>query len=138
MERNAVYGFGGEGGVGKGEITSIETVAAERAPGVKLVLTHRNAPKQGTGNHREAHPVLTGPVVSRYGEPVAFVVAETFEQARAAAFLVNVKYDRDKGHYALPQHLDMAPVPHQTDAAPAASEVGNFSDADASAPVQID
>jgi len=138
MQQDALYGFVVEASIAKGGIASIETLAAERAPGVKLVLTYRNAPKQGTGNHREAHPVLTGPVVSRYGEPVAFVVAETFEQARAAAFLVNVRYDRDGGHYALPQHLDQARVPHQTDGAPADSEVGNFSAAYASAPVQID
>jgi CO/xanthine dehydrogenase Mo-binding subunit len=40
-------------------------------------------------NHREAHPVLTGTEVTHYGQPVAFVVAESFEQARAAAYLVN-------------------------------------------------
>ena len=50
-------------------------------PGVVLVLTYLNAPEQGTGNHHVAHPVLVGPEVSYYGEPVAFVVAETFEQA---------------------------------------------------------
>lgn len=138
MQQNALYGFVVEASIAKGRIASIETMTAERSPGVKLVLTYRDAPKQGTGNHREAHPVLTGPVVSHYGEPVAFVVAETFEQARAAAYLVDVKYDREKGQYALPHHLDLARVPHQADGAPADSEVGNFSDAYADAPVQID
>lgn len=138
MQQDALYGFIVEASIAKGRIASIETLAAERSPGVKLVLTYRDAPKQGTGNHREAHPVLTGPAVSRYGEPVAFVVAETFEQARAAAFLVNVKYDRDRGHYALPDHLDLGRVPHQPDGAPADSELGSFSDAYANAPVQID
>ena len=60
------------------------------APGVVLVLTYRNAPEQGTGNHHVAHPVLTSPEVPYYGLPVAFVVAETFEEARAAAYLVRV------------------------------------------------
>lgn len=138
IQHNALYGFVVEAAIAKGRITSIETLEAERSPGVKLVLTYRNAPKQGNGNHREAHPVLTGPVVSRYGEPVALVVADTFEQARAAAFLVNLKYERERGSYALPQHLDLARVPHQTDGAPADSEVGHFSDAYAGAPVQID
>lgn len=138
MQQDALYGFIVEASIAKGRIASIETLAAERSPGVKLVLTYRDAPKQGTGNHREARPVLTGPAVSRYGEPVAFVVAETFEQARAAAFLVNVKYDRDRGHYALPDHLDLGRVPHQPDGAPADGELGSFSDAYANAPVQID
>lgn len=138
MQQNALYGFVVEASIAKGRIASIETLTAERSPGVKLVLTYRDAPKQGTGNHREAHPVLTGPVVSHYGEPVAFVVAETFEQARAAVYLVKVKYDREKGQHALPHHLALARVPHQPDGAPADSEVGNFSDAYADAPVQID
>src|SRR3954470_9205115 len=138
MQQNALYGFVVEASIAKGRIASIETLTAERSPGVKLVLTYRDAPKQGTGNHREAHPVLTGPVVSHYGEPIAFVVAETFEQARAAAYLVKVKYDREKGQHALPHHLALARVPHQPDGAPADSEVGNFSDAYADAPVQID
>src|SRR5258707_5966601 len=100
MQQNTLCGFVVEASIGKGRIKSIDTAAAERAPGVVLVLTHRNAPKQGTGNHREAHPVLTTPEVSYYGQPVAFVVAETFEQARAAAYLARVNYDRSPGTYA--------------------------------------
>src|SRR6201999_2979001 len=76
-----LYGFVVEASIGKGTIQSIDTRAAEKAPGVVLVLTHRNAPTQGTGEHKEAHPVLTGTSVTRYGEPVAFVVAESFERA---------------------------------------------------------
>ncbi len=86
QQDNVLYGFVVEASIGKGTIRSIDTRAAEKAPGVILVLTHRNAPAQGIGNHREAHPVLTGPQVTRYGQPVAFVVAESFEQARAAAY----------------------------------------------------
>src|SRR5713101_8177883 len=138
QQDNALYGFVVEASIGKGKIKSIDTRAAEKAPGVVFVLTHRNAPEQGTGNHREAHPVLTGPEVTRYGEPVAFVVAESFEQARAAAYLVDVKYDRSPGKYALRAHLDRARVPHQKDGAPADSAVGDFSGAFASAPVQLD
>src|SRR3982074_127704 len=113
QQRNTLYGFVVEASIGKGTIKSIDTRAAERAPGVVLVLTHRNAPEQGTGNHREAHPVLTGPEVTRYGQPVAFVIAESFAQARAAAYLVDVKYDRSGGKYALHGNLDRARVPQQ-------------------------
>src|SRR6202012_3149398 len=101
QQDNVLYGFVVEASIGKGAIRWIDTRAAEKAPGVVLVLTHRNAPAQGTGNHREAHPVLTGPQVAYYGQPVAFVVAESFEQARAAAYLVRVSYDREPGRYAL-------------------------------------
>ncbi|MEA2801125.1 MAG: xanthine dehydrogenase YagR molybdenum-binding subunit, partial [Rhodospirillaceae bacterium] len=131
------YGFVVEASIGKGRISFIDTGAAERAPGVVLVLTHRNAPEQGTGNHHEAHPVLTNPEVSYYGQPVAFVVAETFEQARAAAYLVRVTYDRSPGKYALRDGLDQARAP-QGAGAPADSAVGDFASAFAAAPVQLD
>src|SRR4030088_2034226 len=135
---NTLYGFVVEASIGKGTIKSIDTRAAEKAPGIVLVLTHRNSPEQGTGNHREAHPVLTGPEVTRYGEPVAFVVAESFEQARAAAYLVDVKYDQAGGKYALRHNLDQARIPRPSDGQPADSAVGDFASAFASAPVQID
>src|SRR3979490_353751 len=133
-----LYGFVVEASIGKGKIRSIDTRAAEKAPGVALVLTYHNSPAQGTGNHREARPVLTGPEVSRYGEPVAFVVAESFEQARAAAYLVDVKYDRSSGKYALRHNLDQARVPRPTAAPAADSAVGDFAGAFAGAPVQLD
>src|ERR1700716_4295129 len=101
QQENVLYGFVVEASIGKGTIRSIDTRAAENAPGVILVLTHRNAPTQGTGNHREAHPVLTGPEVTYYGHQVAFVVAKSFKQASAAAYLVKVKYDRSSGKYVL-------------------------------------
>src|SRR3954454_11103023 len=116
QQDNVLYGFVVEASIGKGSIRSIDTRAAEKAPGVALVLTHRNAPAQGTGNHREAHPVLTEPQVTRYGQPVAFVVAESFEEARAAAYLVKVKYDRSNGRYALGRNLREARVPKPADA----------------------
>src|SRR3979409_483103 len=138
QDKNTLYGFVVEASIGKGTIRLIDTRAAEKAPGVALVLTHHNAPAQGTGNHREAHPVLTGPEVTRYGQPVAFVVAESFEQARAAAYLVDVKYDRAGGKYALRHNLDQARIPRPSDGQPADSAVGDFASAFASAPVQID
>src|ERR1700694_3170432 len=131
------YGYVVEASIGKGKIKSIDTAAAEKAPGVVLVLTHRNAPAQGTGNHHEAHPVLTGPEVTRYGQPIAFVVAETFEQARAAAYLVRVEYDRLPGRYVLRNNLDRARAP-QGGSVPPDSAVGDFASAFASAPVRLD
>jgi len=134
---NTTYGYVVEASIGKGKIKSIDTAAAEKAPGVVLVLTHRNAPAQGTGNHHEAHPVLTGPEVTRYGQPIAFVVAEAFEQARAAAYLVRVEYDRLPGKYVLRNNLDRARAP-QGGSVPPDSAVGDFASAFAAAPVRLD
>src|SRR5882762_9805804 len=132
------YGYVVQASIGKGRIKSIDTRAAERAPGVVLVLTHQNAPKQGTGNHHEAHPVLTSADVSYYGQPVAFVVAETFEQARAAAYLVRVSYDRSPGKYALRDGMKDAGAPHGGGGEPPDSAIGDFASAFAVAPVQLD
>jgi xanthine dehydrogenase YagR molybdenum-binding subunit len=131
------YGYVVQASIGKGRIQLIDSRVAEQMPGVVLVLTHRNAPEQGTGNHHEAHPVLVGPEVSYYGEPVAFVVAETFEQARAAAYAVRVSYETDHGTYALRDGLQQARIP-QGGNAPPDSEVGNFEPAFTAAPVQLD
>jgi xanthine dehydrogenase YagR molybdenum-binding subunit len=135
----AAYGFVVEASIGKGRIKTIDTSKAEHAPGVLLVLTHRNAPEQGagTGQHQQAHPVLTGPEVSYYGEPVAFVVAETFEQARAAAYLVHVAYDRAPGKFSLHDGMKDARTPPGGND-PADTAVGDFANAFAAAPVQLD
>jgi xanthine dehydrogenase YagR molybdenum-binding subunit len=105
------YGYVVEASIARGRIKSIDARAAQQSPGVVLILTHLNAPEQGTGDHHVAHPVLNSPDVSYYGQPVAFVVAETFEQARAAAYLVRVTYDQSRGTYALRDGLDQARVP---------------------------
>ncbi|MGY4427696.1 CO/xanthine dehydrogenase Mo-binding subunit [Bradyrhizobium sp. F1.13.1] len=44
MQQNSLYGFVVEASIAKGRIASIETLTAERSPGVKLVLTYRDAP----------------------------------------------------------------------------------------------
>jgi xanthine dehydrogenase YagR molybdenum-binding subunit len=131
------YGYVVEASIGKGRIRSIDVRAAEAAPGVMLVLTHLNAPAQGQGNHREAHPVLTGPQVDYNGQPVAFVVAESFEQARAAAYLVRVSYDPAPGNYVLRANLDRARAPIGG-GTPPDTAVGNFDAAFAAAPVKLD
>ncbi len=130
------YGVLVEASIGKGRIKSIDTGSAERAPGVILVLTYRNAPEQGTGNHHAAHPVLTSPEVLYYGLPVAFVVAETFEEATAAAYLVRVKYDGAPGRYTLRSGLGEARIPQE--GPPPRSAVGDFAGAFAAAPMQLD
>ncbi len=130
------YGVLVEASIGKGRIKSINTGSAERAPGVILVLTYRNAPEQGAGNHHVAHPVLSSPEVLYYGLPVAFVVAETFEEATAAAYLVRVNYDGASGRYTLRSGLGEARMPQE--GPPPDSAVGDFTGAFATAPVQLD
>jgi xanthine dehydrogenase YagR molybdenum-binding subunit len=65
---------------------------SQGAPGVLAIVTAENAGKLGKGKFNTAK-LLGGPEIEHYHQAVALVVAETFEQARAAAQLVRVDYD---------------------------------------------
>ncbi|MGB3799056.1 MAG: xanthine dehydrogenase family protein molybdopterin-binding subunit [Lewinella sp.] len=97
-----VYACGVNSTVAKGEITSIDTSAAEQQPGVIRVITHQNALKLATPDKERLvidttsiAPVLQSSQINWYGEWVAIVVAETLEQANYAARLVNVTYSKE-------------------------------------------
>src|SRR5688500_8994640 len=94
------YGYIVPAGIAKGRITSMDLSAAKAAPGVLAIVTAQNAGKLGKGNFNTAR-LLGGPDIQHYHQAVAVVVAETWEQARAAAHLVRVAYAPAKGQYDL-------------------------------------
>lgn len=133
------YGFVLGAGVARGRITAIDTAAAGAAPGVLLVLTHENMPAQGASDtpvpqQEDASPQLAGPEIRHYHQAVAFVVAETFEQARAAAHLIRVMYDVTPGQFILADTLDEGKEPDDA----ADSVVGDFEEAFGAAAVTVD
>ena len=134
---DALYGVLVQATIARGRITKIDSAAAEAAPGVVLVLTHENAFTQGAGPIQQAHPVLNSPNVAYYGQPVALVVASSFEEARAGAYLVRVTYDEASGQYSLAAGLDQARVPKAA-SSPPESAVGDFAGAFAKAPMRLD
>ena len=82
-----------------GRITRLDTAAAKKAPGVLNVLTHLNAPRLPDHGRAAVNPpagrvltLLQDDVVRYNGQPIAVVVADTFEHARDAALLVRAKY----------------------------------------------
>src|SRR3954465_5499381 len=88
--------------VPKGHIKQIDTAAAEKAPGVLAVITHRNAGKVVLPEKAKAlvDPKAGRPLqpfqddqVHYHGQPIAVVVADTFERATHAATLVRATYD---------------------------------------------
>ncbi|HVD83262.1 MAG TPA: xanthine dehydrogenase family protein molybdopterin-binding subunit, partial [Bradyrhizobium sp.] len=104
----AAYGVIVPAAVAKGRVVAVDVGDAERAPGVLLVLTKDNAPPQSPwgpvdlpDRFARAEPALDTDEVRYFGFPVAFVVAETFEQATAAAALVRVRYESLSGQYDL-------------------------------------
>lgn len=76
-------------------IIDIDTSVAEKAPGVFAVLTHRNAPELSApaGAPYGGRLPLQDDKVCYEGEPIAVVVADTLDQARDAAALVQVDYE---------------------------------------------
>lgn len=132
--KNQAYGVVVGSAIAKGRITRIDLEAARAAPGVLTIVTAANAGKLGKGQYNAAH-LLAGPQVQHYHQAVALVVAETFEQARAAAQLVNVEYAADKGQFDLASVRDQGVEPK--DDLPDVKH-GDFASAFAAAPVQFD
>ena len=132
--KNQAYGVMVGSAIAKGRITRIDLDAARAAPGVLTIVTAANAGKLGKGQYNAAH-LLAGPQVQHYHQAVALVVAETFEQARAAAQLVNVEYAADKGQFDLASVRDQGVEPK--DDLPDVKH-GDFASAFAAAPVQFD
>jgi len=124
--------------IASGRIVSIDASAAKKLPGVRAVYYRgnikplfRSAPPQGfSGLIDEKRPPFEDDVVRYYGQFVAVAVAQTVEQARAAASAVRVRYAA-AAHDVDPRLV--ADKPLETESA--------RGDADAafkSAPVQID
>jgi xanthine dehydrogenase YagR molybdenum-binding subunit len=132
---NAAYGYIVHASIATGKITAIDSAAARRAPGVLAIVTYENAGKLAKGNFNTAW-LLAGPNVEHYHQAVAVVVAETFEQARAAAALVKVAYAKEKGAYDLAAAKASAGKPKKGDKPDTA--VGDFAKGFAGAPVKLD
>jgi len=144
---NLAYGFVVLSTVTKGTITAIDTREAEATPGVIRVFTHLNAPKLGPGSSEEAPPrgsreeedksfrALQSARIVFNRQPVALVVAETYEQARYAARLVQVSYKAEKHVTDTEAVRGRARVPSQ---GPPPKPRGNPEEAMRKAPVKIE
>ncbi len=98
---NMAYGYLVQSTIAKGKIRDIDTAEAEKQPGVVRVLSHKNlpklaAPERPPGTIPRPFYALTSDEILFNAQPIAVVVAETFEQARCAASLVKVSYDELK------------------------------------------
>src|SRR6187551_2676878 len=91
---NAAYGFIVTSTIAKGAIKSIDTSEAARASGVIKIYTHLNAPKSMAKG--DDFVALQSAKIVFSAQPIALVVAETFEQARFAAHLVKTTFTEEK------------------------------------------
>ncbi|ELY4480014.1 xanthine dehydrogenase family protein molybdopterin-binding subunit [Cronobacter turicensis] len=131
---NAAYGHVVGSAIAKGRIVAMDIQAAQQAPGVLAVVTAENAAVPGKGDMNAA-TLLGGPEIEHYHQAIALVVAETFEQARAAAGLITVEYEEAPGRYDLAKEKPSVTTP--PDDTPD-KFVGDFASAFESAAVQLD
>jgi xanthine dehydrogenase YagR molybdenum-binding subunit len=145
---NLAYGFIVQGSIAKGSIKAIDTREAEAAPGVLRVFTHLNTPRLGPKPAAEedsppraveeqdkSFRALQSDRIFFNGQPVALVIAETYEQARYAARLVKVAYNAEKHVTDTESVRGRARVPAQ---GPSPKPIGNPQEAYRDAPVKVD
>ena len=132
--------------IAKGRIATLDTAAAERAPGVVLVMTHRNAPKlnppplfmsAAKAASGDSLPVMQDDRIAWNGQPIAIVLAETQEQADHAKSLIDVRYDHEQAStvfYEAKKHTHDGVFQGK----PLQQEVGDARKAYDDAPVKVD
>ena len=139
---NQAYGYIAGAAVAKGRIARMDTTEAKAAPGVLAVVTTLDYPEPlPLGMMNIAH-LFGGNEVAHYHQAIAVVVAETFEQARAASALIRTEYARSTGKFDLAKEAPNAPLKGggsgEGSAAPAIDRIGDFAKAFATAPVKVD
>ena len=142
-----VYGYVVVSTIANGEILAMDVTAAKSAPGVIGVYSPFDPLELRTPSlpiFGETWVPLQDREVEYYGQPIGFVVAETFEQARDAAMAVEVSYHQRPALTSLQDGLSTAEdAPPARDGAPPtitvlAPGVESIEDALAASPVVVD
>ncbi|MEZ0607493.1 xanthine dehydrogenase family protein molybdopterin-binding subunit [Fibrella sp. WM1] len=145
-----LYGYVVSAGIAKGTIRRIDAQAALSLAGVVQVFTHENRPHTAwfDMNYKDLDAPPGSPFrplhdnqIKYSGQPVALVVANTFELARYAAALIHVTYDEETSETDLEAHLHETRKPASGLASllkpPPPKPRGNADEALAVAPVSI-
>jgi xanthine dehydrogenase YagR molybdenum-binding subunit len=142
------YGFVVSSTIAKGKITKVNAAEAMKVAGVLKVFMHENAPELARSDKAWRDEVappgspfrpLQDNEVRYSGQPIALVVAETFEAARYAATLVRVEYEKEPHATELHQKLGEAYKPKERDGVTlAAKPRGDADKAFEAAAVKID
>ena len=138
---NQAYGYILGSGIAKGRIRSMNLDAAKAAPGVLAVVSTLDMPKLPLSKMNIAS-LFGGPEVAHYHQAIVLVVAETFEQARAAVGMIRVDYARTRGKFDLAAEAKNAPLKGggsgEGSGAPPIDKIGDFDAAFEDAPARVD
>jgi len=146
-EPDLTHGVVVSSAIAKGRITNIDASKALAVKGVLQVFTHMNARRVATSDeafHDEAAPPgapfrpLQDDVIRFSQQPVALVVADTFEIARYAATLVRVDYAPETHETDLIAKQNQAQKPRAREYLEPPVSRGDFDKAMAKAPVQVE
>lgn len=97
----------------RGRIIGIDSRAADRRPGVLTVMSYLNSPKVPGYEGPEFQPFFDDKIHFNL-QPVAMVIATTLEEAKHAASLVNIKYEKADHHTSLDEQLPHAITPENS------------------------
>lgn len=134
-------------GIARGRIVSIDTSAAQAAPGVLRVLTHENMPRLAAPPLMMADPkgaaasklaVMQDAQIHWNGQPVAMVVAETQEQADHACTLIETRYAGDPAEVSFAGARPKAHAPEDVLGEPSTVKIGDAERALAEAAFSVD
>jgi xanthine dehydrogenase YagR molybdenum-binding subunit len=144
---NLAYGFVVSSTIAKGKIARIDASEALRVQGVIKAFTHDNAPRL-TASDEDFRDEVAPPgspfrplhdnSIRFNGQPVALVVAETWELARYAATLVRVEYSAETHKTDLKENRTQARKPKPREFLDPPSSRGDFRKAFAKAKVQVE
>lgn len=140
---NVAFGVIVGAGGGKGKLSALDTAAAEKAPGVIAVLSHKNASKlPGASKKLEGIDrvvqIFQDDQVHYSDQPIALVVADTLEHARYAASLVKPTIDAAQVALSMEAERPRAYPPKSLNGKPADSNEGDFDKAFGGAKTKIE
>jgi xanthine dehydrogenase YagR molybdenum-binding subunit len=113
--KTLAYGYLIKSTIAAGRIVDIDAGAAEKAAGVIAVITHKNAPKLKPNNSLRGGGTLQTDKVDFFGQNIGVIVAESFEQARHAARLIKVSYEKTEAKVDFEKHSKEASKPKAED-----------------------
>ncbi|OGX81225.1 xanthine dehydrogenase family protein molybdopterin-binding subunit [Hymenobacter glacialis] len=117
---NMLYGYVVSSPIAKGKITKIDAAPVLALAGVQQVFSHENVPHYAFFDRSYQDEIAPGgsPFRPLYDaeikfslQPVALVVADTFELARYAASVLYIEYEEVAHETKLSQHIDDAYEP---------------------------